>query len=168
MVRRAELERIGGFDPAFSVLADWDLWLRLSTSSRGAACVEPLTGYVFHNANMHLDLDLARADFRKLQEKHSKSARAVGSRIGGEDWRRWLAFASRRNGRRHLAAARYLAVGLRYASPRDIARSAGVLFGESAMALGRRTPDSTTRLPRDDVRWLDQISDGSSSRRAPE
>lgn len=45
MVRRACLERFGGFDESLSMGIDWDLWLRLSTGCRFAFVDEPLLDY---------------------------------------------------------------------------------------------------------------------------
>jgi glycosyltransferase involved in cell wall biosynthesis len=43
MVRRACLEKVGGFDETLPTLGeDWDLWLRLAANYRGACILEPL------------------------------------------------------------------------------------------------------------------------------
>lgn len=47
VVRRADLERVGGFDelPAFNVIEDWELWLRLAISGRIRVLGTPLVRY---------------------------------------------------------------------------------------------------------------------------
>jgi len=162
LVRRALLDRTGGFDPAFSILADWDLWLRLAAGGRAVACPEPLTVYVLHSANMHSDLRSIRAEFRDLETKHKDGVVAPGRSLAGEQWRRWLAFTARGSGLRWRAAARYLAVGLRYRRSRDVARAAGVLMGERAMALGRRSTSDEQNGWIADTKWLASYRDRSA------
>jgi len=47
LVRRSELERVGGFDesPEFRVIEDWDLWLRLAVNGRARVIAEKLVTY---------------------------------------------------------------------------------------------------------------------------
>jgi glycosyltransferase involved in cell wall biosynthesis len=42
VMRRAALERVGGYDPSFSVAQDYDLWMRLARITRLANLPEPL------------------------------------------------------------------------------------------------------------------------------
>ena len=42
MMRRSALERAGGYDPAFTVAQDYDLWMRLARVTRLANLPEPL------------------------------------------------------------------------------------------------------------------------------
>ena len=42
MMRRATLESVGGYDAAFPVAQDYDLWMRMSRVTRMATLVEPL------------------------------------------------------------------------------------------------------------------------------
>ncbi len=42
MVRRHLLQTMGGFDGSMSVLADWDLWLRLVDAGTAALCEDLL------------------------------------------------------------------------------------------------------------------------------
>jgi glycosyltransferase involved in cell wall biosynthesis len=42
MMRRAAVERVGGYDPAFPVAQDYDLWMRVSRVTRMANLPEPL------------------------------------------------------------------------------------------------------------------------------
>lgn len=48
LVRRAALERVGGFDPRCVPADDWDLWLRLTTVTEFAFCDEVLVDYFLH------------------------------------------------------------------------------------------------------------------------
>ncbi len=55
LVRRAALERVGGFDARCVPADDWDLWLRLARASRFAFCDEVLTDYLLHANQQRLD-----------------------------------------------------------------------------------------------------------------
>ena len=79
MVRRSLLERAGGFDPDFSILADWDLYIRLSAAGRPAACEAPLTAYLTHPTNMHLDAPAAMEEFRPAAQQ-ARGARQIRRR----------------------------------------------------------------------------------------
>jgi glycosyltransferase involved in cell wall biosynthesis len=48
------VRRAGGFDPDYSALADWELWLRLAPDTTFAAVPELLIGYTLHEGNMHM------------------------------------------------------------------------------------------------------------------
>jgi glycosyltransferase involved in cell wall biosynthesis len=55
LVARADLvRRLGGFDEGLSMLADWDLWLRLAYESSAARCREIHVAYLQHEGNMAL------------------------------------------------------------------------------------------------------------------
>jgi hypothetical protein len=45
---------VGGFDPALSLLADWDLWLRLGDRGPVTVGEQPLVAYRLHEQNMHV------------------------------------------------------------------------------------------------------------------
>jgi len=51
VVRRAVLQRVGGFDPSLTHVPDWDLWLRLARDGMPAAVSEPSVAYRFHGGN---------------------------------------------------------------------------------------------------------------------
>jgi len=52
MARRGAVEAAGGFDPAFSQCADWDLWLRLALIGPFARADEILASYRVHGTSM--------------------------------------------------------------------------------------------------------------------
>jgi glycosyltransferase involved in cell wall biosynthesis len=136
VVARAEVVRdLGSFDEEFRHFADWDLWIRLAATGRGAACPEALVAYVRHPQNMVLTdpTGLVR-ELRALAAKH----RAAADRYGVRPDRvlpdqagvyRWLGASQARSGRRMRAAAYYLRAGLsrspygRRRSMRDAART---------------------------------------------
>ncbi len=62
LLRRADLLRIGGFDPALSVSADWDLLFRLLLGDVVAYVDEPLVCYRVHGSNMSRDIAAMERD----------------------------------------------------------------------------------------------------------
>jgi hypothetical protein len=62
LVRREELVRMGGFDPALSVSADWDLLFRVLLRGPIAYVDEPLVRYRVHETNMSRDIGSMERD----------------------------------------------------------------------------------------------------------
>jgi glycosyltransferase involved in cell wall biosynthesis len=69
MVRRTVVDGVGGFDPAFSQSADWDLWLRLSLHTRFEALDDELVLYRTYAGNMSSDIALLERDTFAVLEK---------------------------------------------------------------------------------------------------
>jgi glycosyltransferase involved in cell wall biosynthesis len=162
MVRRSLLERVGGFDPGFSVLADWDLYIRLAADGRPSACEAPLTAYLTHPTNMHLDAPAAMEEFGRLRSKHAALAKSLGVKLGDDRWWGWIAGSLRRSGHRFKGAALFLWLGLRFARPHLIARAAGMLAGDRLSdrarslrpAAGAATGGSTV-----EASWIDAFEE---------
>lgn len=73
VARRADLERVGGFDesPALRVIEDWDLWLRLAVGTRLRVLAQPLVTYrIAPRERPRLPL---LANRLTLLEKHSRA-----------------------------------------------------------------------------------------------
>jgi glycosyltransferase involved in cell wall biosynthesis len=66
---RALLVELGGFDPALSLCADWDMWLRVAARGEFICVSEPLVRYRRHESNMSRDVDLLASDSRKTLGK---------------------------------------------------------------------------------------------------
>jgi glycosyltransferase involved in cell wall biosynthesis len=62
LVRKGVINAAGGFNPAFSQCADWDLWLRLSRATRFAIVDESLVLYRVHVNNMSTNIALLESD----------------------------------------------------------------------------------------------------------
>jgi glycosyltransferase involved in cell wall biosynthesis len=62
LIQRDQLLKIGGFDPALSVSADWDLLLRMALAGPIAYIDEPLVRYRVHGANMSSDVAAMEQD----------------------------------------------------------------------------------------------------------
>jgi glycosyltransferase involved in cell wall biosynthesis len=164
IVRRRLLAQVGGFDPSFSILADWDMWIRLAATAPAAACDAPLTGYLSHDENMHLDAAAAVEELRRLRAKHSKLADTVGVTIGDGRWWRWIAATYRRSGHRFKATAAFLwsAVELRRAEP--LARAAGTLVGPRLVGIGRHLQGDPVAAGADriaEAAWVDAFREPS-------
>ena len=132
MVGAALLARLGGFDERFSLLADWELWIRLARVGAPAACPEPLVAYREHGANMSgIEIDEAYAELALLIERHEVD-------VDLAEFARWLAWQQRRVGRRLPAVRAYLR-GVRTARRGGLLlRAAATPFGEGVMRTPRR------------------------------
>ncbi|MBI3299551.1 MAG: glycosyltransferase [Elusimicrobia bacterium] len=78
MVRREVFERVGGFDPALSNCADWDMWIRLAGAGPVDLVPEPYVRYRLHHGSMSTSVRLLEKDTLTLLEKFfSDPANAV-------------------------------------------------------------------------------------------
>lgn len=69
------LRDLGGFDPDFSILADWEMWIRLAEISAPAVVARPLVGYVRHLGGMSLDRRNSLREIKQLEAKHHRRLR---------------------------------------------------------------------------------------------
>lgn len=101
MAERTLLLEAGGFSTQLSVLADWDMWIRLARNAPAAPVEEALVEYVVHDGGMHrTKLDTA------LDERREMAARyGLGRRLGGQSFWMWVARTMRSSGRPVAGAA---------------------------------------------------------------
>ena len=144
------LRRTGGFDPRLSILADWDLWIRLVATGRPIAAPGLLVAYTEHAANMSLDMGAMLREYAFLRRKHRGLVRSLG-RPDTRLWWEWIASGYRRGGHRLRAAAIYLGCAMRYRSWRSLRFAAGMLLGEERLRLG---PDFPSAAPPPVPDWL--------------
>lgn len=139
------VRRVGGFDPRLNELADWDLWLRLSSMAKAVACPEVLVGYVVHPENRRMveDSDV-ESEFEYLAAKHGPAL--ILDRL---HFSRWVAMSYLRRGQSLQAARAYLAAGLAHRSAGNIVRGVAALFGEGPFLAYRRL-----RAARPEPAWL--------------
>jgi len=69
MGERSLFIEAGGFDPALSQCADWDMWVRLAALSDFLYVDEPLVNYRQHGENMSRDATLLERDSLRVLEK---------------------------------------------------------------------------------------------------
>ena len=132
VLARTELVReLGGFDEALSVLADWDLWLRLAELAPAAASPEVLVAYREHGDNM--SAETAQGVFAELDVVRRRHG--LGSELDGVEFTRWVAGHQRRAGRPVAAARAYLHGARRFRSGALLVRGLGAPFGERAMGI---------------------------------
>jgi glycosyltransferase involved in cell wall biosynthesis len=139
LIARSELvRRLGGFDERLSMLADWDLWLRLALEARGVRCDEIHVGYLQHEGNMaRRTPNLVFREAEYLGSKHGRvgagpSAFDALNAIRLVGWENFWA------GNRFRAGGIFLRAGLEYRSWRDVLRGAQFLVWALA-------PDSVSR-----------------------
>jgi glycosyltransferase involved in cell wall biosynthesis len=79
----------GGFDAGLSLLADWDLWLKLGERGAVASVPDVLVGYRVHAASMSSTRSDAVAELRRMQRAHAAALRREGRRFDARgliDW----------------------------------------------------------------------------------
>jgi glycosyltransferase involved in cell wall biosynthesis len=146
MARGEIVRRIGGFDPRLNELSDWDLWIRLASVGKAAACPEVLVGYVLHPGNRRLvEESDVESEFEYLAAKHRP-----GLKLDRLYFSRWIAMGHLRRGQSLQAARAYLAAGVAHRSPGDMVRGAAALFGEKPFEAYRKL-----RLRTSKPVWLD-------------
>jgi glycosyltransferase involved in cell wall biosynthesis len=118
LMRRERLLEIGGFDPALSVSADWDLLFRLVLAADIAYVDEPLVRYRVHGANMSNDIaamerDMTHAFAKAFADPDLPKVLRDRRRHAYARLYRMLAGSYAYHHRR-AAAVRTLAIALRY------------------------------------------------------
>ena len=162
LLRTDAVRAAGAFDPAFSTVADWDLWVRVAADWELAACDELLVGYMRHPESMSFDADRLLAEIVTLREKHGWQASGPSGPWPGDTLAFHVALTYRAAGHRFRAARWYVRSYAARRDPRDLARAVGVLLGERAIrrsGLGLRE-----RLGPDVGPWLEDVrraEDGS-------
>jgi glycosyltransferase involved in cell wall biosynthesis len=121
LARRARLVDVGGFDPAFSITADWDLWIRLATAGAVGLSRELTVGYTNHPDNMHNDTAGILRERMALVRKHEALLRGLRIGLGDELFWQWVASAQDPSHQRRLAARLYVRHQRGYAPSRTIA-----------------------------------------------
>jgi glycosyltransferase involved in cell wall biosynthesis len=133
VVLRTQAARdVGGFDEGLSILADWDMWVRVVATTSCARCPELLVAYMLHARAMHLDGDGLLAELAILQRKHGWER---DLHVPGDMLPSFVAEAYRGRGRRLRAARWYLRAFRTQRTPRDLGRAVGMLLGERMIEL---------------------------------
>jgi hypothetical protein len=169
MVRTDVARSLGGFDPGLSILADWDMWIRLWLTEPPAAVMEPLVGYLRHQRSMStLNAGFAR-ELDHVVRKHDTVRRALGVEMNRARWARWEAQMHVRSRNRLRAVRTYVQLVRRYHDRRSLARAVcGGLAPSLMVEIWRRR--SQRRVPPDLYReanaWLAPLRATSFGTRA--
>jgi glycosyltransferase involved in cell wall biosynthesis len=116
LARRELVQEVGGFDPAFSILADWDLWLRLAQRGRVAVSGALSVAYLQHSQSMHRDAKGILSEHGALAIKHAELLRRHRSGLGDPLFFQWVASGVAPTRQRRLGARWYVAHQRRFAS----------------------------------------------------
>jgi glycosyltransferase involved in cell wall biosynthesis len=153
IVHRDLLDAAGGFDDQLSVLADWDLWVRLAALGPAAYCAEPLVAYWDHPAAMHhTRRSTLSAELDYLGDKYGDLV-ADGRRFGDRAAMRKAIGDNRLAGRRVRAAGGYMRLGFRERSHVDVLRGVALLGGERLVARLKSGAGPTVPMPE----WLEDV-----------
>jgi glycosyltransferase involved in cell wall biosynthesis len=148
-----ELARsIGGFDTALSILADWDMWIRLWLKAQPAFVMQPVVGYLRHQGSMSLLNHGFICELERIIAKHEKCRRPWAVNVDRLRWMRWVAQMHVRSGNRSKAVQGYLHLALQYRDGKSLGRALlGALSPGLMVSLWRRR--SLRQLPAD---WHEQ------------
>ncbi len=124
LVRRALLDRVGGFDGSLPHKEDWDLWIRLSRAAAPAVVPAPLVAYRIHDDQRSVAVAGTLAAARTISERYA--ALRGGRPIDWAGVHRHLAWLCLRAGRRAPALLAYLGA-VRHGDLGSLGRAAGLL-----------------------------------------
>ena len=163
-IARTDLLRsVGGFDTRLSNMADWDLWIRLSTEARLGAVPRPLTAYLRHPTSLSHDLTDIEEEYEYTRGKHAAERRARGLPESSRTLE-WFVYRQAQAGNRRVAARAYLELWRRYDSPKSLRWAAAALVAPGALRR-RRDRAALRRLPpwwlEEGERWLAPLRQGS-------
>jgi glycosyltransferase involved in cell wall biosynthesis len=130
IARTEALVRLGGFDPALSMIADWDLWLRLAADGPAGACEQVHVAYVDHGASMHVEgAAVIPRELRYLRDKHAALVAGRKRELGSRSWfLLWGANSQRVAGHRWPAVRSYLRTAVTNGSPGALQRAVVGVF----------------------------------------
>jgi glycosyltransferase involved in cell wall biosynthesis len=109
LARRELVESVGGFDPALSITADWELWIRLWAAAPHASVGRPLLAYRRHVGGMSGRNVGFRRELRHVLAKHEALRRSHGVELDAAELQEWRGNMHLLGGRRVRAAGRMLA-----------------------------------------------------------
>jgi glycosyltransferase involved in cell wall biosynthesis len=137
IARTALVRAAGGFDARLSMLADWDLWIRLAERTEAAACPQPHVAYLDHAQSMHVQE--ARGTPRELQHlarKHRDQMLRHGIRPDAGLWVvSWSAAGEHRAGHPLRAALLYAQAAVRFRSKGMLLRALTAPFSDRFVRL---------------------------------
>ena len=136
------VRRVGGFDPALSLLADWDLWIRLALAGTFVPVERLVLAYVRHDGAMSNRMAGSRRELAVIRDKYAGMRACSGVDHFGLHVRRWMADALAREGLRAPALNLYVPLAVETRQWNLARPIVGALCGPSLRArlkLGRST-----------------------------
>jgi hypothetical protein len=98
---------VGQFDPAFSSLADWDLWIRLGQAAPIATVARPLVAYRVDPRGMAHDVTRMEHELDAITAKYANQRAQRNVTTDWKTWHRYFARLHLRRGDQRAAAHRY-------------------------------------------------------------
>jgi glycosyltransferase involved in cell wall biosynthesis len=162
------VREVGGFDPRFSNLADWDLWIRLAIAAPAVSVQQPLVAYRVHADGMAHGVRATEQELGQLMAKHADERARRGISVDRATWHRYVARLHLRRGDRRAAAESYVRAG-RAGQPTRFGVAALCLLvpGVSTWADRRgrlRVPSEWFRFA---DAWLDDLRTGPGPASSP-
>jgi hypothetical protein len=151
IARRSAVESVGGFDPRFHNLADWDEWLRLARTGPPGWVSEPMAAYRVHLGQMSVDIRSILGEAKSFERKH-------GGRIDRGDLHHYLAYQCLIAGRPRRAVGHLAGAALRghpVAASRSLATIVRERLGVSEPR--RRRPDPGADWRAKAQAWLSEV-----------
>ena len=152
------VRELGGFDPRFSNLADWDLWIRLALAAPATSVRHPLVAYRVHAGGMADGVRQAEEELALITAKYSDERARRGISIDWATWHRYVARLQLRTGDQRAAAHSYL-LAARGRPPDALRRDGPLPSGSGPWTWADRR--GRVRVPRkwfrDAETWLEEM-----------
>jgi glycosyltransferase involved in cell wall biosynthesis len=110
MIRTDLLRGMGGFSTDLTVLADWDLWIRLYLAAPAAFVRRPLVAYRRHPASMSHGTELIERELAAIVSRYAADRALHGASFLYTVWLQWVARMQLQAHKR--AAAAHTALGM--------------------------------------------------------
>jgi glycosyltransferase involved in cell wall biosynthesis len=103
MARTELVRQVGGFNTELTVLADWDLWIRLFLAAPGVEVSRPLVAYLVHPTSMSHNSSAVMRELDVLISAYEHARRQHGVRFLHLIWLQWLCRMELQRGDRRRA-----------------------------------------------------------------
>ena len=138
LAETALVRSVGGFDEALSILADWDLWIRLALRSAVAEVDRALVAYLRHDASMTTGAPAIGDELRHIESKYAAERDRRGVELAWEAWLPYIASMQRRAGLRAAPASLYARLAAQTRNPFLLLRAVGALVRPEGIGALRR------------------------------
>jgi glycosyltransferase involved in cell wall biosynthesis len=123
IARRDALLAVGGFDTSLSVIADWEMWVKLSRVAVPLGMPDLTAAIVYHDDSMQLTRSLQiPAEVERMRERHADLLAAEQIALGSSLTELWMANKRWRGERSRASLMAYIRVARRHGQVSAIAR----------------------------------------------